>query len=121
MAYARARHVSGNGSPYFGRTSTLCPTFTIRTFLCGKSSTVTTPSFTFVYVPSQRSAWYQSVPRTVAELKRPVVRKPPSPEPHRARTIFVDPVFAFACAAWTFRLTFAFFVVFAVPQTLKSP
>ena len=49
------------------------------------SRTVTVPRTTRVSVPSQRSMTTQRVPRTVAELKRPPVRKRPLPSPHRWR------------------------------------
>jgi hypothetical protein len=48
---------------------------------------VTLPRTTRVSVPSQRSETTQRVPRTVAELKRPEVRKRPLPSPHRWRDL----------------------------------
>ena len=46
-------------------------------FLRRKSRTITLPRFTCVSVPSQRSVTSQIVPRTVAELFRPLVRNRP--------------------------------------------
>ncbi len=46
-------------------------------FLRRKSRTTTLPRLTLVSVPSQRSIVSQIVPRTVAELLRPRVRKRP--------------------------------------------
>src|SRR4029078_2198859 len=46
-------------------------------FLRRKSRRITVPRFTCVSVPSQRSVTSQIVPRTVAELFRPLVRKRP--------------------------------------------
>ena len=48
---------------------------------------MTVPRTTRVSVPSQRSVTTQRVPRTVAELKRPEVRKRPLPSPHRWRDL----------------------------------
>lgn len=52
-----------------------------------KSRTTTLPRRTFVMVPSQRSETVQSVPRTVAELWRPRVRKRPLARPRRRRIV----------------------------------
>ena len=53
------------------------PARTVMFFLRRKSRTMTVPRFTLVRVPSQRSVTSQIVPRTVAELFRPLVRKRP--------------------------------------------
>src|SRR3954465_12252868 len=58
-------------------------TITVRPW----SRTATAPETTRVSVPSQRSTVSHFVPRTVATLLRPCVRKrPPRSEPHRRRT-----------------------------------
>ena len=52
-----------------------------------RTRTSTAPSVTRVFVPPQRSAMPDRVPRTVATLSRPWVRKrPPLSLPHRRRT-----------------------------------
>src|SRR3954451_11917790 len=103
------------------------------------------PSFTCVYVPSQRSATSHSVPSTVAELLPPTVRKLPFPVPHRLRTTvfvgcgFFAAGFGFAAADCTVRIfvlfvddffaldffvvdfPFAAALVVLTVQTVKSP
>ena len=54
------------------------PARTITVRLRRKSRTTTRPRLTLVSVPSQRSMTSQIVPRTVAELLRPLVRKRPA-------------------------------------------
>ena len=56
-------------------------------FFLRKSRTATFPRFTVVSVPSQRSATVQIVPRTVATLLRPLVRKRPLAFPRSLRTV----------------------------------
>src|SRR3954468_720850 len=56
---------------------------TLRCF--AKSCTTTVPAFTLVVVAAQVSFWTHVVPRTVAELLRPRVRKRPLPLPKSVR------------------------------------
>src|SRR5215210_7461787 len=63
-------------------------------FLRRKSRTATRPRLTFVSVPSQRSVVSQTVPRTVAELLRPRVRKRPRALERNRRIVRRD-----SCAA----------------------
>jgi hypothetical protein len=53
------------------------------------SRTVTEPRTTRVNVPAQLSCTSHFVPRTVAELYVPLVRKEPLPSPHRWRLRFL--------------------------------
>src|SRR5919197_997566 len=85
-------------------------------FFFVKSRTVTEPSSTRVSVPSQRSAVSQKVPRTVAELYLPRVRKLPVPWPQRLRMTFLL-FFALGALAATCRFPF----VFLTAQMSSSP
>lgn len=55
-----------------------------------KSRTITLPRATLVRVPSHRSVTVHTVPRTVAEAYRPLVRKRPLPLPRNRRTVRRD-------------------------------
>src|SRR5262245_23009642 len=65
-------------------------------FFLKKSLTVTERFLTFVVVVVHVSVTSHFVPRTVAELNRPVVRNFPLPSPHRRR------FFGFAAALLAF-------------------
>jgi hypothetical protein len=69
------------------------PAFTVTVLLALKSRTRTVPRVTFVSVPSQRSWTSQIVPRTVAELYLPLVRKRPLPLPHSLPSTALGPFF----------------------------
>ena len=62
-------------------------------FVTRPALTETLPCLTVVRVPAQESSTSQRVPRTVAALYLPVVRKAPLPSPHSLR------FFAFLAAA----------------------
>src|SRR4051794_33570144 len=66
------------------------------------SCTDTTPAVTLVSVPEQLSCVSHVVPRTVAELYWPLVRKAPDPLPHSLRVL--TRFFFAAAAAWPFAL-----------------
>src|SRR5690349_14754627 len=83
----------------------------ITVFFVTKSCTRTTPRFTTVSVPSQRSCTSQIVPDTVAELYRPRVRYLPLPLPQRLG-------FGGFFVAASVRKPWSFFVFV---QELKSP
>ena len=59
--------------------------------------TVTLPCVTRVSVPAQESCTSHFVPRTVAALYLPVVRKAPLPSPHSLRVFFLAAALARPC------------------------
>src|SRR3954454_7458991 len=77
MARDRTKR-SGRREAYFGaRAKYLWCAFTVTFLRSLKSRTVTVPRLTLVRVPAHVSFIVKAVPRTVAELWRPRVRKRP--------------------------------------------
>src|SRR5436190_210510 len=87
------------------------------------SRTLTTPLTTLVSVPAQESWTSHSVPRTVAALYWPRVRKEPEPEPHSLRVLGflaaarAPPLFGHFASAWLSVRS----VVFLPSVSLKMP
>src|SRR5215208_4575961 len=98
-ACQRPRRLPPLPRPFGARAKYFWPFLTVTVFFFTKSRTLTVPCLTEVVVPAQVSLVSHWVPRTVAELFRPRVRKRPLPLPNRLRlrlratAIFLVPPF----------------------------